>query len=284
MEMMKFAIPNKGALSEDAVQILREAGYKCTRYGRELMLTDRSNGIEFVFLRPRDIATYVGRGIVNLGITGRDLALDSRMEVAELMPLHFGRSRFCYAVPKDSDLAPERFHGLRIATSYPEIVRQDMAKRGLDVQIVRLDGAVEISVQLGVADAIADVVESGRTLTEAGLKVVGDVVMESEAILIGRDRGVLEIPEAKKLLARLRGVLVARAYVMIEYDIPRSDLDACCRITPGIEAPTISPLSNPDWVAVKAMIASGEINRIMDELQERGAKGIIVTELKSCRI
>ena len=282
--MMKFAIPNKGALSEDAVQILREAGYKCTRYGRELMIADRANGIEFVFLRPRDIATYVGRGIVNLGITGRDLALDSRMEVAELMELHFGRSRFCYAVPKESALTPDRFAGLRIATSYPEIVRQDMAKRGVDVQIVRLDGAVEISVQLGVADAIADVVESGRTLTEAGLKVVGDVVMESEAILIGRDRTVLDCPEAKKLLARLRGVLVARDYVMIEYDVMRSALDECCRITPGIESPTISPLSNPDWVAVKAMIASGEINRIMDELQERGAKGIIVTELKSCRI
>lgn len=282
--MMKFAIPNKGALSEDAVAILREAGYKCMRYGRELMIADRASGIEFVFLRPRDIATYVGRGIVTLGITGRDLALDSRMEVEELMPLHFGRSRFCYAVPRESELTPERFDGLRIATSYPEIVKQDMARRGLNVQVIRLDGAVEISVQLGVADAIADVVESGRTLTEAGLKVVGDVVMESEAILIGRDKTVLENAEVKRLLARLRGVLVARSYVMIEYDIMRSGLEACCRVTPGIESPTISPLSNPDWVAVKAMIDSSQINRIMDELQELGAKGIIVTELKSCRI
>ena len=187
-------------------------------------------------------------------------------------------------MPRESELTPERFDGLRIATSYPEIVKQDMARRGLNVQVIRLDGAVEISVQLGVADAIADVVESGRTLTEAGLKVVGDVVMESEAILIGRDKTVLENAEVKRLLARLRGVLVARSYVMIEYDIMRSGLEACCRVTPGIESPTISPLSNPDWVAVKAMIDSSQINRIMDELQELGAKGIIVTELKSCRI
>ncbi len=282
--MLQFAIPNKGALSEDAVQLLKEAGYKCTRYGRELILSDRANGIDFLFLRPRDIATYVGRGIIELGITGRDLAADSQMDVAELLPLNFGRSKFCYAVPKGSDLTPDRFNGLRIATSYPEIVRQDLKKRGFEAQIVRLDGAVEISVQLGVADAIADVVESGRTLTEAGLKVVGDVVMESEAVLIGRQAAVADRPEVRRLLARLRGILVARNFVLIEYDVPRNKLEACCRITPGIEAPTISPLSNPDWVAVKAMIRTGEINRIMDDLQEEGAKGIFVTALNSCRI
>ena len=267
--MLQFAIPNKGALSEGAVQILKAAGYKCTRYSRELIVSDSENGIDFVFLRPRDIATYVGRGIIDLG---------------ELLPLNFGKSRFCYAVPKESDLTPDKFNGLRIATSYPEIVRADMAKRGFDTQIVRLDGAVEISVKLGVADAIADVVESGRTLIEAGLKTVGDVVMQSEAIVIGHDEKLLEQPEVKKILARLRGVLVARDYVLIEYNVPRNMLDECCKITPGIESPTISPLSNPDWVAVKAMIKSGKVNIIMDELQEKGAQGIFVTALNSCRI
>ncbi len=282
--MLQFAIPNKGALSEGAVQILKAAGYKCSRYSRELIVSDRENNIDFVFLRPRDIATYVGRGIIDLGITGRDLTADSKQEVAELLPLNFGRSRFCYAVPKESDLTPDKFNGLRIATSYPEIVRQDMAKRGFETQIVRLDGAVEISVQLGVADAIADVVESGRTLIEAGLKTVGDVVMESEAIVIGGNEEIGNMPEVKKILARLRGVLVARDYVLIEYNVPRNMLEACCKITPGIESPTISPLSNPDWVAVKAMIKSGKVNVIMDELQEKGAKGIFVTALNSCRI
>ena len=273
--MLQFAIPNKGALSEGAVQILKAAGYKCSRYSRELIVSDRENGIDFVFLRPRDIATYVGRGIIDIGITGRDLTADSRQDVAELLPLNFGRSRFCYAVPKESDLTPDKFNGLRIATSYPEIVRQDMAKRGFETQIVRLDGAVEISVQLGVADAIADVVESGRTLVEAGLKTVGDVVMESEAIVIGGSEDMLDLPEVKKILARLRGVLVARDYVLIEYNVPRSMLEECCKITPGIESPTISPLSNPDWVAVKAMIKSGKVNVIMDELQEKVQRGFL---------
>ena len=282
--MLQFAIPNKGALSEGAVQLLKSAGYKCSRYSRELIVSDQENGIDFVFLRPRDIATYVGRGIIDLGITGRDLAADSRMEVAEMLPLNFGRSRFCYAVPKESDLTPEKFNGLRIATSYPEIVRQDMEKRNFNTQIVRLDGAVEISVKLGVADAIADVVESGRTLIEAGLKIVGDEVMQSEAIVVGHDASLADKPEVKKILARLRGVLVARDYVLIEYNVPRNMLEECCKITPGIESPTISPLSNPDWVAVKAMIKSGKVNVIMDELQDKGAQGIFVTALNSCRI
>ena len=198
--MLQIAIPNKGALSEKSVALLKEAGYKCNRSGRELIVTDEENNIDFVFLRPRDIAVYVGKGIIDLGITGRDLAIDSKAEVKEIMALNFGNSSFRYAVPKDSGLTPEKFGGLRIATSYPEIVRIDMEKRGVETQIVRLDGAVEISIQLGVADVIADVVESGRTLKEAGLAVVGDALMQSEAVLIARDEGMAENPEVSRML------------------------------------------------------------------------------------
>lgn len=282
--MLQIAIPNKGALSEDAVQLLKEAGYKCSRYGRELIVHDAANDVDFIFLRPRDIAVYVGNGIVDLGITGRDLTIDSKADVAELLPLEFGKSRFCYAVPKNSGLTQDKFDGLRIATSYPEIVAQDMKKRNFNVKIVKLDGAVEISVKLGVADCIADVVESGRTLVEAGLEITGDPILYSEALLIAGSADIAENPDVKKLLARLRGILVARSYVMIEYDIEKSKLKNCCRITPGIESPTISPLDNPDWVAVKAMIAKKEINAIMDQLYAEGARGIIVTAISSCRL
>ena len=283
--MLQLAIPNKGALSEDAVLLLKEAGYKCTRYGRELIVSDRANEIDFVFLRPRDIAIYVGNGILPLGITGRDLAIDSNAEVAELQALNFGKSSFRYAIPQEKELRPEEFGALRIATSYAEVVRKDLARRGIrNPTIVKLDGAVEISVQLGVADVIADVVESGRTLQEAGLKVVGEPLLQSEAILIGRNRNVAEQPEVRRLLARLRGILLARTYAMVEYDIPRQQLEAACAITPGIESPTISPLSNPDWVAVKAMILQREVNHIMDELYHIGARGIIVNDIRSCRI
>ncbi|MDD5697138.1 MAG: ATP phosphoribosyltransferase [Victivallaceae bacterium] len=282
--MLRIAIPNKGALSEKAAGLLLEAGYKCSRSGRELVVTDEENSLDFVFLRPRDIAVYVGKGILDLGITGRDLAVDSRAGVVEILELGFGKSALRYAVPEASELIPEHFHGLSIATSYPEIVRLDLERRSIAAHIVRLDGAVEISIQLGVADAVADVVESGRTLKEAGLKVVGEALMYSEAILIARNRGTARNPEVKRLLGRLRGILVARQYAMVEYDIPQEKCAKACKLTPGIESPTLSPLSKPGWVAVKAMIKHHESNRIMDELHKIGARGIIVTELQSCRL
>lgn len=282
--MLKMAIPNKGALSEDAVRLLGEAGYKCFRSSRELVVSDRVNDIDFVFLRPRDIALYVGNGVLDLGITGRDLQADSGAEVVELMPLEFGRSRFCFAVPKDSGLTVEKLGGLRIATSYPELLRRNLEQRGLDCTVVRLDGAVEISIRLGVADAIADVVESGTTLREAGLEIIGEPMLCSEAVLIGRSAEMQECHEVKKLIARLKGIIVAGSYAMMEYDIPRTALDAACAITPGIEAPTVAPLANPDWVAVKSMVLRRECNRIMDELYEIGARGIIVTDIRSCRL
>ncbi len=284
MKMLRIAVPNKGALSDSAVALLKEAEYKCSRYGRELIIADQENQIEFVFLRPRDIAVYVGDGIIDLGITGRDLAFDSRAEVVEAMTLNFGRSSFRYAVPNNSDLTPERFTGLRIATSYPNIVIDDLKKRGIDASIVRLDGAVEISIQLGVADAIADVVESGSTIREAGLKIVGEPVMLSEAILIARNQEVVAQSCVQTLMGRIKGIMVARTWAMVEYDIPRDKLEAACKVTPGIEAPTIAPLSNPDWVAVKAMVTRTGSNQVMDQLYELGARGIIITDIRSCRL
>ena len=245
--MLQLAVPNKGSLSEAAIRLLSEAGYRCTRSGRELILSDRENGIDFVFLRPRDIAVYVGKGVLKLGITGRDLMADSAADVRELL-------------------------------------RQDLERRGCRAEIIRLDGAVEISVRLGVADAIADVVESGRTLAEAGLAVIGEPILESEALLIGRTGDDPGDHDIAVLIGRLRGILLARTYAMIEYDIRRSELAAACAITPGIESPTVSPLNNADWVAVKAMIRRNECNRIMDELHAIGARGIFVTDMRSCRI
>ena len=282
--MLKIAIPNKGALSDDAIALLKEAGYKCTRYGRELTVIDTRNNVEFIYLRPRDIAIYVGNGILDLGITGRDLAFDSRAGVVELLPLEFGFSSFYYAVPNDCNLTPDRFEGLRIATSYPAIVEDDLKERKVKAHIVRLDGAVEISIRLGVADAIADVVESGMTLKEAGLKTVGTPVMRSEAVLVARNRDITARSEVVAIMKRLEGIILARKYAMIEYDIPRTALAEACKITPGIESPTVSPLNNDQWAAVKAMTPRKEINHVIDQLEAIGAKGIIVTDIRTCRI
>jgi ATP phosphoribosyltransferase len=282
--MLRIAIPNKGSLSDGAVALLKGAGYKCKRSGRELMVCDVENDIEFVYLRPRDIAVYVGNGVLDLGISGRDLVCDSQIDVPELLSLDFGGSSFYYAIPKELDLTPEDFGGMKIATSYPNIVKADLEKRGVEAEVVCLDGAVEISIKLGVADVIADVVESGRTLIEAGLKTIGTPVMKSEAVLIAQNEKIIENKNVKVLIDRIKGILVAQSYAMIEYDIPKVSLDDACKVTPGIESPTIAPLNNSDWVAVKSMVTRGTSNKIMDELKELGAKGIIVTDIRSCRL
>jgi ATP phosphoribosyltransferase len=281
--MLKIALPNKGALSEGTIELFTKAGYRCQRSGRELNLIDARHQTEFLFLRPRDIATYVSKGVVDAGVTGRDLIRDSRADVIEILPLGFGASRFCYAVPAGSGLTPERFGDKRIATSYPNIVSSDLAQRGVKAQIVKLDGAVEISVKLGVADAIADVVDTGRTLIEAGLEIVGEPVLLSEALLISIP-SKRENPELKKAVNRIKGVIVAREYCLLEYVTPKCRLEEACSITPGVKSPTVSPLHDPEWVAVAAMVKRKDLNKVMDDLSELGSQGIIAHNIQTCRL
>jgi ATP phosphoribosyltransferase len=181
-------------------------------------------------------------------------------------------------------LTPDQFAGKRIATSYPRLVVDDLKRRGVDAEIIRLDGAVEISIRLGVADAIADVVQTGRTLEAAGLKVVGRPLLHSQAILAARSRDIEREARVHTFLDRVRGIVVAREYVMVEYDIPETMLEMACVITPGIESPTVSPLSKKGWVAIKSMSKKRDVNRIMDSLTKIGAKGIIITDIRTCRI
>ncbi|MFA5257171.1 MAG: ATP phosphoribosyltransferase [Opitutales bacterium] len=281
--MLKVAIPNKGALSDGAVEILATAGYRCRRYGRELSILDREHDCEFLYLRPRDIAVYAANGVIDAGITGRDLAQDSQSDVVEVLPLGFGRSRFCYAAPVGSGMTPEKMGGLRVATSYPNIVISDLAKRGVEANIVKLDGAVEISIQLGVADAIADVVDSGRTLMEAGLEILGEPVMRSEAVLVAAPDKA-DNPALRVLVRRMEGILVAREYCLLEYVAPKTRLEEACRITPGVKSPTLSPLHDPDWMAVAAMVKRKELNKVIDRLSDLGAHGIIAHDINTCRL
>lgn len=282
--MLRIALPNKGTLSEEAVTLVKEAGYKTRREAKELSVLDAANDVEFLFLRPRDIAVYVSGGIVDAGITGRDLLADSRSQAMELLPLGFGKSRFCYAVPKESGITEiAQLAGRRIASSYPNIVRDDMARRGLSCSVVKLDGAVEISVRLGVADAIADVVESGTTMRQAGLHPIGEPVMHSEALVIGHP-GVAENPQLRSLLKRLQGILTARTFVVVDYNVPEARREEACAVTPGVESPTVTPLSKEGWYAVKSMVRRSELNHVMDRLEEVGATGIIVSSICTCRL
>lgn len=280
--MLRIAVPNKGSLSEPAIQLLKEAGYKERRDPRELVLMDQRNDVEFFFLRPRDVAVYVGSGTVQAGITGRDLLLDSGAEATEQLELGFGGSTFRYAAPPGEISSVEQLQGKRVATSYPTLVTNHLRSFGIEAEVVRLDGAVESSVRLGVADAVADVVSTGSTLRSAGLDVFGEPILKSEAILIR----AASVPESvvAVLAARLRGVLMARQYVLMDYDVPAEQLEAAVAITPGFEAPTVTPLHGSDWYAVRVMVPRSEMNHVMDELYAVGARAILTTELLAVRV
>lgn len=279
--MLRIAVPNKGSLSETAAQMLSEAGYSGRRDPRDLHFADTRNGVEFFYLRPRDIATYVGSGALDVGITGRDLLLDSESPAAEVASLEFGDSTFRFAGPDGKYSALTDLQGVRVATSYPGLVGAFLAGHGVTSHLVRLDGAVESAVRLGVADAVADVVSTGATLRAAGLKIFGPVILESSAVLISSG---FQHAGADTLLRRLQGVLVARQYVLMDYDVPLASLDAAAALTPGLESPTISPLKDAEWVAVRAMVPKLDTNQVMDALYEVGARAILVSSIHAARI
>jgi ATP phosphoribosyltransferase len=280
--MLKIAVPNKGSLSESAQQMLSEAGYR-QRKGRELVLDDPGNGVEFFYLRPRDIAVYVGEGTLDVGITGRDLLLDSGAPAREVMPLGFGESRFRFAAVPGTVADISSLQGKRIATSYKGVVTSFLARHDISAHVVRLDGAVESAVRLGVADVIADVVSTGTTLRQAGLEIVGDVILESEGVLISRE-GDAAPAGIEVFMRRLQGVIVARTYVMMDYDIRVEQAEKAVEVTPGFESPTVSPLHREGWVAVRSMVPRLQAQKVMDDLWELGARAILVTDIHACRL
>ncbi|MCZ2814577.1 ATP phosphoribosyltransferase [Modestobacter sp. VKM Ac-2984] len=287
--MLRVAVPNKGVLSEPAAAMLAESGYRQRRTTSELAVYDPENDTEFFYLRPRDIAIYVAAGTLDVGITGRDMLLETTPPeggdvAAEVMPLGFGRSSFRFASPAESPVDEvAKLEGKRIATAYPGLLQRFLDETGMKAAVVKLDGAVETACRLGVADAVCDVVETGTTLRAAGLRIIGEPVLASEAVLVGR-AGADEVPAVAQLRRRLQGVLVARRYVMLDYDCPNDLLAQATTRTPGLEGPTVSPLQTPGWSAVRAMVRKEDTNRVMDELWELGARAILVTSIAASRI
>lgn len=283
-QMLRVAVPNKGALSESAAEILSEAGYRRRRDAKDLTVVDPANNVEFFFLRPKDIAIYVGSGELDLGITGRDLAQESDAPVAERLALGFGSSSFRYAAPAGTAWTVADLAGRRIATAYPNLVRKDLAHKGIEATVIRLDGAVEISVQLGLADVIADIVGTGRTLGLHGLVAFGETLCDSEAVLIERvDADPATAAARDQLAGRVQGVVFGQQYLMLDYDCLRTVLDKATEVTPGLESPTIAPLADPAWVAVRALVPRRDVNAIMDELAAIGAKAILASDIRFCR-
>ncbi|SHJ93822.1 ATP phosphoribosyltransferase (homohexameric) [Pseudonocardia thermophila] len=291
--MLRIALPNKGTLAEPAATMMREAGYRQRSDSRDLSMLDEENEIEFFYLRPKDIATYVGSGDLHLGITGADLMEESGSQVRKVIELGFGQSKFRFAAPPHTNGGREwtlaDLEGRKIATSYPRLVRAHLARNRVRADIIKLDGAVEISVQLGLADAVADVVSSGRTLRQHNLVPFGEPIAESEATLIEREprpdrEEPPEITAAKRVFtARLQGVVYARKYLMVDYDCPKDVLEDAKRITPGMQAPTVAPLTEDGWFAVRSMVPKADANRVMDDLARLGARAILTSEIRSCR-
>jgi len=282
--MLRIAVPNKGSLAEPATLMLAEAGYRQRSDPRELVLQDPENDTEFFFLRPRDIAVYVGAGQLDVGITGRDLLLDSDAGADEILALDFARSTFRFAARPGVASDVSGLAGLRVAAAYPGLVERFLVQQGVVVaEVIRLDGAVETAVRLGVADVIADVVSTGTTLRQAGLEIFGDPILESEAVLVRR-RDAASSSAVDQLVRRLQGVIVARTYVLMDYDIPADLVETAVRLTPGFESPTISPLHESGWVAVRAMVPRRDTHKVMDDLWEAGARGILVTDIHACRL
>jgi len=281
--MLRVAVPNKGMMSEPARAMLTEAGYLRSASVRDLLVHDPDNDVEFFFLRPRDIAIYVGEGTLDLGITGRDMLLDSGAQADEILNLGFAPSTFRLAAPVGLGWQPADLSGRTIATSYAGVLEAWLERAGIQARVVKLDGAVENAVALGVADAVADVVATGTTLRRAGLEIIGDPIMTSEALVVRR-RGAPQAPAVDTFVRRLHGVMVARSYVLVDYDILTERIDQACALTPGIESPTVSSLHDPLWSAVRAMVPSTDVHRIMDELYDLGARGILVTDIHACRL
>ncbi|OJU39263.1 MAG: ATP phosphoribosyltransferase [Microbacterium sp. 69-10] len=280
--MLRIAVPNKGSLSETAAEMLAEAGYAGRRDPKTLHVVDADSDVEFFYLRPRDIATYVASGALDVGITGRDLLRDVRQDDArEIEQLGFARSTFRFAAPPGKYSTIQDLEGVRVASAYPGLVDGFLREHGVNAVLVPLDGAVESAVRLGVADVIADVVETGTTLRQAGLEIFGPVIIESEAVLISRPG---DVPGTARLLRRLRGVMVARRFVLLDYDLPAHLVDQATAIAGGRESPTISPLRDPEWVAVRVMIPRKGMNQVMDDLYALGARAILVTAIHAARL
>ncbi|QXT63868.1 ATP phosphoribosyltransferase [Tessaracoccus palaemonis] len=282
--LLRIAVPNKGALAEPAAAMLRAAGYRQRTDAKDLTLIDADHNVEFYYLRPRDIAVYIGRGDLDLGITGRDMLIDSAADATEIMQLGFAGSRFRFAALGGSTMTVADVAGKRIATSYPGLLRAFLDEQGISAELVKLDGAVESAIRLGVADVVADVVDTGTTLRRAGLELFGDSICSSEAVLIQRN-GAEELPaSADALRTRLTSVLVAQNYLMMDYNVEQSSFDATLALAPGVEGPTVSTLAKEGWYAVRVLVPRKGAHLLMDQLYEAGARGILLTELTACRL
>ena len=281
--LLRIGVPSKGRLAEVSSLLLNEAGLAFRRSERSLFARCRDMPVEVTFLRADDIPVLTAEGAIDLGITGADLVAESGMPLVHRLDLGIGSCRLALCVADDSSITdPRQLAEKRIATSFPRITREWLAARGVEAHFVELSGSVEIMIMLGVADAIVDLVETGSTLAANRLRVL-DEIGRYQTVLVQNER-TADGQLVDRIVRRLEGIVIARSYSLLEYNIPRSRLAEAEKITPGFNSPTVSALEDPEWCAVRAMVRRGEAHGIMERLEAIGASAIIETSISNCRL
>ena len=283
MNSLRIGVPSKGRLADIAVELLKEAGLNFRRTERSLFARCREMPIDITFLRTDDIPVLCAEGAIDLGITGSDLVFEHQADVLERLALGVGTCRLAVCVPDTSNVeTPAQLNGCRLATSFPHTTKTYLAQHGAAAHLVELSGSVEVMIALGVADAIVDLVETGSTLAANRLRIL-DEIGRYETKLI-QNRAQREATLADRVVRRLEGVVIARSYSLLEYNVPRDKLAAAEQITPGYNSPTISALEDPAWCAVRVMVKRGEVIDIMEKLDALGASAILETQISNCRL
>ncbi len=281
--LLRIGVPSKGRLAELAAQLLTDAGLSFRRSDRSLFARCKDMPIEITFLRTDDIPVLVAEGAIGLGITGADLVAESGAELVHRLDLGVGSCRLALCVPDDASIDdPRQLAGRRVATSFPRITKLWLAERGVDAHFVALSGSVEVMIALGVADAIVDLVETGSTLAANRLRVL-DEIGRYETVLV-QDPHISHPDLADRIVRRLEGIVIARSWSLLEYNVPRIRLAEAEQITPGFKSPTVMALEDPAWCAVRAMVRRSEAHAVKERLEAIGAVAMIETRIANCRL
>ncbi len=283
MDNLRIGIPSKGRLAELATDLLKEAGLSFRRQDRGLFAKVRDMPIDITFLRTDDIPILCSEGAIDMGITGSDLISESGADVAQRLELGVGKCRLAICVPEDSSIqSPADLADSRIASSFPSVTQAYLKEHGATAHMVCLSGSVEVMIALGVADAIVDLVETGSTLAANRLRILDEIGKYQTVLIQNHDKRHAEL--ADRVVRRLEGVVIARSYSLLEYNVPRAKLSEAEEITPGYNSPTVNSLEDPDWCAVQVMVRRGEVTDVMDKLEALGASAILETQISNCRL
>lgn len=279
--MLRIAVQSKGRLYDETMMLLEEAGIRLNRGKRILLLSAKGFPVEVLFLRDDDIPQSVANGVADVGIVGENEYVEKGQQARLVKRLGFSKCRLSLAIPKDEDYeGVQWFEGKTIATSYPEILKDYLAKNGVKSNLHVISGSVEIAPGIGLADAIFDIVSSGSTLVSNQLKEV-EVIMQSEALLIASN----DLSEEKQtildeLLFRFEAIQMAEGKKYVLLNAPKARLDEIIEVLPGMKSPTITPLADAEWVSVQSVISEKHFWEIIGKLKSLGAEGILVIPIE----